>query len=160
PAELPVIRFEMPAPGFLGGPVISPDGQKVAYIAANAGKPMIWIRSLGSLSAQPLAGTDNATSPFWAPDSRRLAFFAGAILKKTDSSGGGVQNLTETSLNAPGDWNHDGVILFTGFAKSGPAIFRISESGGDAVPVTDDVCQGRVICFFPKFLPDGDHFLF
>jgi serine/threonine protein kinase/Tol biopolymer transport system component len=158
PAELPVIRFEMPAPGLLGSPVISPDGQKVAYIAANAGKPMIWIRSLGSLSAQPLAGTDNAVAPFWAPDSRRLAFFADGKLKKADISVGGVQNLTDSPITVPGDWNHDGVILFTGVSKRGPAIFRISESGGDAVPVAGDICEAK-LCIFPRFLPDGDHFL-
>ena len=35
---------------------------------------MLWIRALSGLSSQPLAGTEGATSPFWSPDSRYVAF--------------------------------------------------------------------------------------
>jgi hypothetical protein len=44
PAQLPVIRFEMPAPGISGTPVISPNGQRIAYVVNNSGKTAIWIR--------------------------------------------------------------------------------------------------------------------
>ena len=91
PAELPVIRFEMPAPGFfpMAARLFLPDGQRIAYVAM-AGKPAIWIRPMGSISAQQLPGTDNANGLFWAPDSRRIAFFADGKLKKTDVIGGGT----------------------------------------------------------------------
>ena len=47
PAELPVMRFEMPAPGLVENNFsisVSPDGQRIAYIAPNDGKAAIWIR--------------------------------------------------------------------------------------------------------------------
>src|SRR5205823_2343565 len=62
---------------------VSPDGQRVAFVARGAdGKSLLWIRALDRLAAQSLAGTDDALSPFWSPDSRFLGFFAGGKLKK------------------------------------------------------------------------------
>jgi eukaryotic-like serine/threonine-protein kinase len=162
-AEIPVIRFEMPAPGFFpgGGPVISPDGQRIAYVAAAGGKPAIWIRPMGSLSAQQLPGTDSAIGLFWAPDSRRLAFFADGKLKKTDVVGGGVQTLGDApTITTPGSWNRDGVILFGGNLGQGVGILRISDSGGAASLVAAMDVSSNPIQFFPRFLPDGQHFLF
>jgi Tol biopolymer transport system component len=74
--EAPEMRFEMPAPGVIERPAISPDGQRIAYVAANEGKQLIWIRPIGSLTARALPGTDNAAGIFWAPDSRYLAYSA------------------------------------------------------------------------------------
>ena len=111
PRELPVMRFEMPAPGIVspnGVPDISPDGQRIAYVATNPGKSAIWIRPIGSLAAQPLRGTENGSAPFWAPDSHRLAFFADGKLKKIDVGRGEVQELCDAVLNAPGSWNKEG----------------------------------------------------
>src|SRR5205085_11458134 len=45
---------------------ISPDGKKVAFVGASPdGKSIIWVRSLDTLVAQSLAGTDGAMRPFW-----------------------------------------------------------------------------------------------
>jgi Tol biopolymer transport system component len=162
PPELPVMRFEMPAPGFVipGLAQISPDGQRIAYIATNSGKTAIWIRPIGSLTAQELPGTDNAISNlFWAPDSRHIAFVADGQLKKADISGG-VQTLAEApAFVTPGTWNRDGTILMGGFVAR-PGIERISESGGGWTPVTGVDAVKNPIQFVPEFLPDGRHFLF
>src|SRR5437660_4458209 len=54
-----------------GGQYISPDGQKIVFRAAGAdGKSLLWTRSLDSLTAQPLPGTEDGSNPFWSPDSR------------------------------------------------------------------------------------------
>jgi serine/threonine-protein kinase len=98
-----------------GGPVISPDGQRIAYLSTSGGESAIWIRPIDSLTAQQLPGTKNSVGGlFWAPDSRRLAFFADGKLKKLDVAGGGVQTLGDGGFPAPGAWNRDGVILFSG----------------------------------------------
>ena len=50
---------------------LSPDGRRLAYVALDAsGRMMLWVRAFDSLAGQPLAGTDDATAPFWSPDSR------------------------------------------------------------------------------------------
>jgi serine/threonine protein kinase/Tol biopolymer transport system component len=162
PAELPVVQFEIPEPGSGSPPVISPDGQRIAYVATDSGKTGIWIRPIGSLAAQFLTGTENAAGLFWAPDSRRLAFFADGRLKKTDITGGGVQTLCDTAagLSLPGTWNKDSVILFGTFLAGASVIARIPDGGGEPTPVTSTDPSLKEIVFAPKFLPDGVHFLF
>jgi Tol biopolymer transport system component len=160
PEEKTELRFEIPAPGLLQRviPSISPDGQRVAYTAQNDGKSAIWIRSIGELKARPLAGTENGAAPFWAPDSRRIAFFADGKLKKIDLEGGPATTLANSTVPAVGSWSRDGVILFSAVQGSSPIIFRVSESGGAATVVTTP--QGGAFDVVPQFLPDGRHFLF
>ena len=55
---------------------LSPDGRQLAFVERPTGQQQIWIRSLDSVSAEPLAGTDGAVSPFWSPDSRFIGFFS------------------------------------------------------------------------------------
>jgi eukaryotic-like serine/threonine-protein kinase len=62
---------------------ISPNGRKLAFTAKDeSGKVLLWVRSLDTLAAQSLSGTDGAYHPFWSPDSRTIAFFAQGKLKK------------------------------------------------------------------------------
>src|SRR5438270_2891681 len=66
---------------------ISLDGQRLALVGRSGdGTQLLWVRSLGAPTAQPLAGTDDATFPFWSPDSRFVGFFAQTKLKKIDAS--------------------------------------------------------------------------
>jgi len=51
---------------------LSPDGHQIASVAAGDGVSRLWLRSLATTTAQPLAGTEGATYPFWSPDSRSL----------------------------------------------------------------------------------------
>ena len=50
-----------------GNVQLSPDGTKVPFRAAAAGRDALWIRSLGRDDARPLAGTEGAQYPFWRP---------------------------------------------------------------------------------------------
>src|SRR5215471_14705608 len=58
---------------------ISPDGQTIAFVAAAtaAGKNDLWLRSLDTPEAQKIEGTEDASFPFWSPDSRFIGFFSG-----------------------------------------------------------------------------------
>ena len=72
----------------VAAPAISPDGRRVAYRARRGdGMPLLWVRDLASGESQPLPGTEDATMPFWSPDSRDLGFFAGAALKRVSAAG-------------------------------------------------------------------------
>lgn len=65
---------------------VSPDGRAIAVVLVKEGKQQIWVRALDTLEPTPLAGTDDAADPFWSPDSRFIAFFSDARLKKIDRS--------------------------------------------------------------------------
>ena len=137
----------------LGLPALSPDGRRIVFGARTAdGATPLWVRSLDALTAQPLAGTDGATFPFWSPDGQFIAFFADGKLKKIDASGGPALTLTDAPLGRGGSWSRDGVIVFAGAV--GGALLRVSSAGGASSPVT------RESGSFPWFLPDGQHFLF
>ena len=169
-APAPTVRFEvLPPAGVTLRPspvasaaqlALSPDGRHLAFVAApKGGASQIWIRPLDSVQAQPLAGTEGASFPFWSPDSRFIAFFAAGKLKKIDTTGGTPQTLADAAAGRGGTWNRDDVILFTGQANS--PISRIAASGGTVTPVTTfDADQGIFTQYWPQFLPDGRHFLY
>ncbi len=74
----PPEQFSFHASGGGGGPVIvSPDGQRLAFVAVDAnGKQQLWVRPLDALKAELLPGTEGASYPFWSPDSQSLGFFS------------------------------------------------------------------------------------
>jgi hypothetical protein len=98
--------------------------------------------------------------PFWAPDSRRIGFFADGKLKTVDVGSGAVRILCEAPLGRNGGtWSRDGVIVFAP-SLTGP-LYRISESGGVPVPVTRMSREGSGQSHrWPLFLPDGKRFLY
>ena len=71
----------------------------------------------------PAANT--ASSPFWSPDNRSIAFFADAKLKRMEIGDGSMRTLVGRAP-APlgGTWNRDGTILFS--ASPGQPILRVS----------------------------------
>jgi serine/threonine protein kinase len=46
---------------------LSPDGRQIVFVASGDGASRLWVRSLSATTAQPLAGTERATFPFWSP---------------------------------------------------------------------------------------------
>src|SRR3989441_4012714 len=96
--------------GLNAGPVtVSPDGRRLAFVATTAeGKRLLWIRSLDALVAQALAGTEDASHPFWSPDSRSLGFFPGGKLKKIDAAGGPSVALGDDPRGLGGAWGRGG----------------------------------------------------
>ena len=162
PDERP-IRFDVLMPekvNVVGAPpAISPDGTRLAFAANLGGKTQLWLRRIDSTVVQPLAGTDGADYPFWSPDSRSIAFFAGGKLRKIDASGGPPQTLSDAPVPRGGAWNQDGLIVFAPTA-SGP-LHRVASSGGTSTPLFAlDVSKGEISHRNPSFLPDGRHFVF
>src|SRR5215470_12797570 len=140
-------------------PMISPDGRAVAFTATDtAGKTMLWVRSLESPPARPLADTEGAADPFWSADSRSLGFFAGERLKTVDASGGPVVDVVEAPREGGGSWNPDGIILFVPDLTKG--IYQVSSSGGTPASVIAFDSAKFSYYLRPRFLPDGRHFLY
>ena len=115
------IRFEIPPPQNATSaslaevaavwPVISPDGTRIVFVAAQPGASrQLWLRRLDSLEATAVPGTDDAAFPFWSPDGQRVGFFTPDKLKTIDLAGGTPQVLTDVrGLQGRGaTWNQDG----------------------------------------------------
>jgi serine/threonine protein kinase len=140
-----------------GSFALSPDGRRIVYVATVDGVSRLWIRALDSVSAQPVAGTEGALSPFWSPDGRSLGFFAGLELKRIDLGGGQPQTIGLTAPLAPrGSWGADDVIVRGG---GDGALTRETAVGGRSAPATK-LAAGQVVHRAPYFLPGGKDFLF
>ena len=136
---------------------LSPDGRQIVFVAAGDGAPRLWVRWLAKTTAQSLAGTEGATHPFWSPDSRSIAFFAGSALKRLDLGGGAPQTVAPVTSGQGATWNADGVILFAPTTIS--PLMRVPATGGAAKAATTLGPQ-QSAHRAPYFLPDGGRFLF
>ena len=154
---LPPDKYSFATGGRSGTSVaISPDGTRLAFTARDAAaKVMLWIRPLNALVAQPVPGTDGAQFPFWSPDSRFVAYFAGGKLAKIDVTGGPPQTIC-TCAGRGGAWGPSGVIVLN---NGQSPLFRVPAAGGSLAPLTK-LANGHVGHAFPSFLPDGRHVLY
>jgi len=143
----------------VGSPAISRDGRTIAFNMTVDGKVGIYIRELGSFTERLLTGTDGGQAAFWSPDSRTIAFFANDKLKKVDIGGGPVQVICDAPIGFSGAWSRDGVIVFGSRERWG--IRRVSASGGEVTELLPlDKSRNETRHMFPRFLPDGRHFLY
>ena len=99
---------------------LSPDGRSLVFVASGDGPSRLWLRPLDQTEAQPLAGTEGGTYPFWSPDSRSIGFFAAGRLLRLDLAGGAPQALTDTSGSGfSGSWSADGTSATVGHPLCG-----------------------------------------
>jgi Tol biopolymer transport system component len=164
PVQERAVRFELTVPGHPDEivPVVSPDGEYVAILAAFEGnKSTIFLRPLNSPSMKPLAGTAGSVgyAAFWSPDSKQLAFSSESGLKRISIAGGDAQTICNLSAFNSGDWSRDGEILFN--PGEYQPLSRVSASGGEPRPATRlDLSQHEVSHCCPQFLPDGRRFTY
>jgi len=161
PPEQRVMKFTLLPPDktTFGAIAVSPDGRRVAFTTRDASRrTQLWVRALEALAAQPLAGTEGASYPFWSPDSRGIGFFAEGKLKKIEASGGPPQTLANAPNGRGGTWNRDGLIVFAPSTIS--PLVQVSAAGGEPKPTTElDASRQEVSHRWPQFLPDGRRFL-
>lgn len=140
---------------------VSPDGRVIAFSATVHGRNGIWVRRLGDDAPQLLEGSDNGYSPFWSPDSRRVAFFADQQLKAIELAGGPARVICPVPATArTGTWSESGGILFSDWRADG-GIFHVASEGGVVKRVAmPDAVGAEGILMWPEFLPDGRRFLY
>jgi Tol biopolymer transport system component len=155
------VEITTPSTNDLVSMALSPDGEKLAFVASADHRPKLWMRSLITGSAEPLPGTDGAIFPFWSPDSRSIGFFANGMLYRIDIDGGSLRTLASAPVGAGGTWSGDGDILFT-MVPDAP-LSRVPAAGGKSVFLSTPSARAQGPQpgqRFPQFLPDGRHFLY
>jgi eukaryotic-like serine/threonine-protein kinase len=133
---------------------ISPDGQRIVYVAGGPRPARLMLRNLNELEPRPLTGFMGARSPFFSPDGKWVAFFSGSELLKVAISGGPPVTLARLSTNTRGGtWSADGtIIIATSDRQTG--LLSVSDRGGDAKPLTT-LPDTRTDHLSPSALPDG-----
>ncbi|MCM3905204.1 MAG: serine/threonine-protein kinase [Pyrinomonadaceae bacterium] len=131
-SEIPLRKLELQIPALdtesSYGYSISPNAKMIAYVSNHR----LWIRDLDRLEPREIPNTQNATHPFWSPDSAYLGYVVGKKMWKVSSGGSGATLIADlpgafSGAGAAG-WQSDGNIVFTtGFT----GLMKLPEKGGD-----------------------------
>ncbi len=141
-----------------GPPVLSPDGQNLAFVASDGqGNNQLWVRSMTGGDARALSGTNDATFPFWSADGKSIGFFAEGKLKRIDLSGA-LMVLADASNGRGGAWSADGTIVFSPEFRTG--LFKVPALGGKPQPIYEIHGTEFTSYRWPQVLPDGKHIIF
>ncbi len=138
---------------------LSPDGTNLIYVARREGTTHLHLRAMDRLEVVSMAGTEDASGPFFSPDGQWVGFFAGGRLKKISIAGGAPMALCEAVESRGAAWGPDDTIAFTPTPASG--LFSVSAAGGAPSAVTTlDFASGECTHRWPKILAGGKLLLF
>jgi Protein kinase domain/WD40-like Beta Propeller Repeat len=166
PADHPLVRLNVDlGPDAVTGnritAAISPDGSRLAFpVRGSEGTPQLATRLLAQPQATVLAGTDNASDPFFSPDSQWIGFFSGGKLKKVSVHGGTVVTLCDAPNGRGAAWGDDGRIIATLDSTSGFGLSRVPAGGGSPERLTKPADQKDDSHRWPQILPGGHAVLF
>ena len=144
------------ATGMGGHEAVSRNGRwLVTAVVDSAGTRRLCVRDLETGGVRVLAGTEDASYPFWSPDARSLGFFVPGKLMRLDLESGAAFMLTPAPDGRGGDWNRDQNIVFAPSSSGGLSV--VSANGGGVRVLVPD--SSRDSHRFPHILPDERHFV-
>ncbi len=137
---------------------LSPDGARLALTLRDAdGKVRLHTRLLNQSQVTSLAGTDNASFPFFSPAGDWIGFFADSKLKKISVEGGAAVALCDAPNGRGASWGDDGNIIAALDIRG--VLSRVPSTGGTPVSVTT-LASGEIIHRWPQVLPGSQAVLF
>ncbi len=159
-SELPLRKMELQIPAldrsFYYEYSISPNGKSIAFVSNHR----LWIRDLDRLEPREVPNTENASHPFWSPDSAYLGYVIGKKMWKVSNAGAGTTAITDLpdlfSGAGAASWRADGVIIFT---TGDSGLMQVAAQGGDATPLLN-VRADEEDFHDASLLPDGRGVLF
>src|SRR5262249_30525102 len=136
----------------------SPDGTRLVVSLRGAdGKVQLYTRLLDDSQLTPLAGTKDASSPFFSPDGRWIGFAADRKIKKISVEGGAAITLCDSGIVRGASWGDDGNIVFGRIPSGG--LRRVSSDGGASEELTK-LNPGERTHRWPQVLPGNQAVLF
>jgi len=138
--------------------VISPDGTRLAY-ATRGPRPRLFLRPLERLQPVEVPESDGAVAPFFSPDGKWVAFFAGGKLKKAPVSGGVPVTICDAPIPRGGAWVSEDTIVVAQRSVGGLVV--VAASGGEPKVLTKvDVAARERTHRWPAALPGGKAVVF
>jgi Tol biopolymer transport system component/predicted Ser/Thr protein kinase len=154
--DVQVTRFSVDLAGPLdifGSAALSPDGRRIVY----GSNGQLYSQRLDQDEATSIPGTEQAGSPFFAPDGESVAFFTQSQLKAARFAGEAPRVLANVDgLGTIGTWDEQGRILF---GRSGPfGLSWVQARGGVPEPFAELGDYKDID--YPDVLPGGEWVLF
>jgi eukaryotic-like serine/threonine-protein kinase len=149
-----LVNLDMPAVA------MSADGRLIAFVGGDAVR-RLYVRAIDELTARAVPGTEGASSPFFSPDGRTVAFFSAGAIKTVSVDGGDPVVVCACGASNPrgGAWSADGTIAFA--PAPGTPLFRVPAIGGTRQPLTTLAgTRGEGAHHWPAFMPDGKAVLY
>src|SRR5262245_5310625 len=144
----------LPSQGFQPQIALSPDGTRLVYDSTKG----FYLRSLDTLEARLIPGTERASYPFFSPDGRWIGYQSGGKLQRVSVDGGTPLTITGVGALRGASWCDDGTIVYTPDAASG--LWRASVDGGAPQKLTEPDRTSETSHRWPQLLPDGRTVLF
>jgi Tol biopolymer transport system component len=92
--------------------MLSPDGERVAYVAADSGVSHLYVRRLDQFESVAIPDSEGAIFPFFSPSGDWVAFFSQGKLKKAPVTGGQPVVLSEMTAFFGGTWTpRDSIVV-------------------------------------------------
>lgn len=148
----PGLRFTQ---GARNVPALSPDGQRVAFVATDSnGTTQLWLRRMAESAATAIPGSQSATGPFWSPDGQSLAFFTSTGLHRVSLSGARSEKLAEVWESRGASWGPDDRLVIA--ARHLDGLWELPAAGGVMTQLTRlDPARAELAHMWPQFLGDG-----
>ncbi len=129
----PMLELTVAAGQEVMQPVLSPDGQRIAFVS----RGQLALRSLDQAQIRLIPGTNDATYPFFSPDGRWLGYFSNGKLRKVPVAGGVSEALCDAPGPRGGSWGEDGQIVAALNLRGG--LMTIPAGGGTPKVLIDPV---------------------
>jgi Tol biopolymer transport system component len=120
--------------------MLSPGGERVAYVATESGVSHLYVRRLDQFESVAIPDSEGAIFPFFSPNGDWVAFFSQGKLKKAPVSGGQPVVVSEMASFFGGTWTPRDIIVVSvpnlGLATvpaSGGALQKISVATKDQI---------------------------
>src|SRR5205814_4698665 len=88
---------------------------------------------------------------FWSPNGQTVGFWADGKLKKIPADGGTALPICDLAAASSATWNQEGTILVGNVRQ---------DLHSNVISVRSGAISPEKPLFWPKFLPDGKHFLY
>jgi serine/threonine-protein kinase len=139
---------------------LSPDGASLVFRRPLTGPGQLYIKHRDQVVAQPLAGTEGGSGPFFSPDGEWIGFVADGQLRRIPIAGGAslkIADSVDATFNRAA-WLEDGSVVFYD-APTRTLKRVVSENAASTVIVSRDMLDGR-FPWLPSPLPSSRGVLF
>jgi len=148
----------VPRPGSSTALAVSPDGRHIVCLGTAGGVAGLYVWSAEDGVVRTLDDTVGAVGPFFSPDGREVAYFAGGDLRRMPIAGGPATTIAKEARGSSGTWGSDGTILFMRPFGPDAGIYSIPAAGGELHAVMRTEAPSSRWAF-PRSLPGSRRFL-